>query len=114
MPSGQHNAYILKGADGHYKVRPAVAILAHKSKFSICNVSGLKAEVRIESTHLDGGEAEVRPVPTGDKAEFKLKEQLPGEKGKSFSYKVRVETPDWQTLPVSGESDPVIIIDPPA
>jgi hypothetical protein len=114
MPSGKYDAYIFKGADGQYKVRPAVAILAHKSKFSICNVSGLKAEVRIENTHLEAGEQAVSPVPNGGKAEFKLKEQLLDETGKSFSYKVRVETPDWQALPVSGESDPVIIIDPPS
>ena len=112
MARGKFDAYILKGADGQFKVRPAVAILDNGNKFSICNVSGLEAQVRIESSHLDN-DVEVKTVPSGKKVEFKLKAQGPNDPGETFSYKVRVETPNWQTLPVSGESDPVIIIDPP-
>ena len=112
MARGKFDAYILKGADGQYKVRPAVAILDNANKFSICNVSGLVAQVRLEGVHLEN-DTDVKTVVAGQKVEFKLKPQGPNDNGKSFSYKVRVETTDWQTLPVSGESDPVIIIDPP-
>ena len=112
MP-GKYDAYIFEAADGTYKVRPAVAVVEHKAKFRIVNTTALPAQIRIEGEYLKSGQAEIKAADPGKKADFELVEQALLDRGKAFSYKIRVATDDWQYLPVHAESDPVIIIDPP-
>jgi hypothetical protein len=112
MP-GKYDAYIFEAEDGSYKVRPAVAVVEHKAKFKIVNTTALPAQIRIEGAHLKSAQTEVKQADPGKKAEFELVEQALQDRGKAFSYKIRLATDDWQFLPVHAESDPVIIIDPP-
>jgi hypothetical protein len=109
MASGKHHAYIVQ-VDGQFRVRPPVASLDKRqhAEFSICNVSGWPAEVTADSTMLANNQPTTQPVAEGDAVSFKLANR---NRSKAFSYEVWVNL-NGVWLPVHGESDPVIIIDP--
>jgi hypothetical protein len=109
MASGKHQAYIVQ-VEGQFKVRPAVASLekGQHRHFSICNVSEWPAKVKVDSAMLAPGESALQEVANGYAVSFLLGNR---NRSKAFTYEVSVNL-DGVELPVHGESDPVIIIDP--
>jgi hypothetical protein len=109
MASGKHQAYIVQ-VEGQFKVRPAVASLEKRQhkQFSICNVCEWPATVTVDSAMLAPGQSASQNVANGDAVSFLLRNR---NKSKAFTYEVWVDFGSAK-VPVHGESDPVIIIDP--
>jgi hypothetical protein len=105
------DAYVLRHPTLGFVVRPAFAVVSAKGdrKFRVRNLTGLdgvSVTLPLERIVVTAPGDEKRPAGKGPKevAEFELKE-LDGV----FTYEVLVGKDKAQ-----GESDPVIIIDPPA
>jgi hypothetical protein len=94
--------------NGQYLVRPAFAIVAPGGKFRIRNMADVgDAEVTLPVRRLKDplkSRQSAKATRPEDIAEFELDEQ-----DGSFSYQVTINGQR-----AAGESDPVIIIDPPA
>jgi hypothetical protein len=103
--NGKSNAIILE-KDGKYFVRPAYASVdGEKLQFRIRNMSETEdAVVTLPASRVAAGEDHRGKIQPGQDFVTTLARQ----NGK-FSYKVKVDG-----VRAEGESDPVIIIDPPA
>ena len=98
------DAFILKNSEGDYVVRPAYAVVDGKTskKFIIRNLTGSD---RVTVTIPSGPIGETRTLGLRGKAVFTLSLTRDVE---FIPYTVEVNG-----RPARGESDPVIIIDPP-
>jgi negative regulator of sigma E activity len=108
MASGKHQAYIVE-VEGQFRIRPSVATLDLGSHplFSIRNVTDWPATVTVDGTMLVRNTPRTRHAAPGAAVTFRLD---PGASG-AYTYEVWVDLGSAK-LPVQGESDPVIIIDP--
>jgi hypothetical protein len=101
----KYDAYIVYH-EGEYLVRPAFVVATKGGKFTICNMTDMgDAEVTLPFKRVAGGKAhkQVTDIKNGKLSlDFDL-----GQQDGYFSYQVTVDG-----YAASGESDPVIIIDP--
>jgi hypothetical protein len=106
MP-GKYDAYILD-VEGKFLVRPAVAALEGGSgkRFRIRNLTEYEAEIELDSAL--NGTKKTAPA-NGGFADFVVNPRADG----AYPYEVWLLLAADVKLRVPGESDPVIIIDPP-
>ena len=106
MP-GRFDAYVF-AVEGRFVVRPAVVALEKGSKFRIRNLTGLGISVELPEGLQSSPSKRKKDIGSGY-AEF----ELDGGSG-LYQYEVWVNVMNLGGLVrVQGESDPVIIIDPP-
>jgi hypothetical protein len=104
--AGKYDAYIIE-AEGKFLVRPAVAPVEGGSgkHFQIRNLTDFDAAVTLAAA-VNG--ATKTAGAGGGAAKFTINSKADG----SFPYEVWLDLGNGIKLRVSGESDPVIIIDP--
>ncbi len=102
---GKSSAIILE-KEGRYFVRPAYASVdGGRREFRIRNMTDTEdAEVKLPRAWVEDGQDHKGTIAPGDDFFTVL-----ARKNGKFSYKVKVDG-----VNAEGESDPVIIIDPPA
>ena len=101
--AGKFDAYILE-VEGRFMVRPAVAAVEQAAVFKIRNLTGFDATVDPDDAVKTG---KVQ-IAAGGWGQFHVNPAADGV----YQYEVWLHLGDTD-LRVNGESDPVIIIDPP-
>jgi hypothetical protein len=117
MP-GKHDIYILEVGDG-YRVRPALWSYdsSGNRKVKFRNLTNKNVRIVLPTALVNQGDPtseELTPSAQGAASVWQpdLKHKSSGTP-ETYRYAVLVETPDGLVL-AAGESEPIIIIDPPA
>jgi hypothetical protein len=112
--AGKHDIYIIKtkGADGEFRVRPAVTMVnGKKPKLKIRNLTDYTARLTFDSSFIDQEFhlTDIVYVASGTSAEPFLVEGLDGY----YEYLVEINTDGAETwVEAIGESAPSVIVDP--